>query len=427
MSGANRDRGNRDPWMGVPREAGEALRAGIPLARKRVIQAIRAEVPAYNQPLKGEFAQVVRSGVDGAMNRFIDMIERHDSDALGPSQSLFYDLGRRAFRESRTLDALLQAYQVGARVAWRDIVAVCKSAAVEPDVVYQLAESVIAFINVLSAASTEGYGAESAAAADVTQNARQELVELLAVRPPTDLAQLELAVQRARYCLPSRIAVLACAEGEPAELAARIGPGVIGARLGGLACVLVPELNSIDGQRLAYALNDTDAALGPAVPPEGIPPSWQWAQRTLRLMDASVIEAHGIVRAEDHLASLLLHGDESVASALSTRWLAPFQQLSERSRNELPETLLAWLAHNRNFPSAAAALHVHPHTVRYRLDKLRQLYGEALDDPDARFELELALRATGLRVRPTTSGRQTKDLRPAVLPAASSSDITGGA
>ena len=41
----------------------------------------------------------------------------------------------------------------------------------------------------------------------------------------------------------------------------------------------------------------------------------------------------------------------------------------------------------------ARALHVHPQTARYRLARLRELLGDPLDDPDARFELELALRA----------------------------------
>ena len=39
---------------------------------------------------------------------------------------------------------------------------------------------------------------------------------------------------------------------------------------------------------------------------------------------------------------------------------------------------------------------MHPQTVRYRLARLRELFGPRLDDPDARFELELALRARRL-------------------------------
>ena len=47
-------------------------------------------------------------------------------------------------------------------------------------------------------------------------------------------------------------------------------------------------------------------------------------------------------------------------------------------------------------PDVAQALHVHPQTVRYRLAQLREAFGDDLDDPDARFELELALRARRL-------------------------------
>jgi DNA-binding PucR family transcriptional regulator len=59
----------------------------------------------------------------------------------------------------------------------------------------------------------------------------------------------------------------------------------------------------------------------------------------------------------------------------------------------LGKTLLAWLDHQGKVPEIAAALHVHPQTVRYRLGRLRECFGSALDDPEDRFELALALRA----------------------------------
>ena len=45
----------------------------------------------------------------------------------------------------------------------------------------------------------------------------------------------------------------------------------------------------------------------------------------------------------------------------------------------------------------ATRLGVHPQTVRYRLRQIRELWGDEIDDPDRRFELELVLRAQRLR------------------------------
>ena len=41
--------------------------------------------------------------------------------------------------------------------------------------------------------------------------------------------------------------------------------------------------------------------------------------------------------------------------------------------------------------SAAAALFVHPQTVRYRMGQLRELYGKDLEDPRTVLELTIAL------------------------------------
>jgi DNA-binding PucR family transcriptional regulator len=59
----------------------------------------------------------------------------------------------------------------------------------------------------------------------------------------------------------------------------------------------------------------------------------------------------------------------------------------------LTETLRAWLDRPGQVQAVAAALDVHPQTVRYRVKQLRELFGERLEDPEARFELSLALRA----------------------------------
>jgi len=58
--------------------------------------------------------------------------------------------------------------------------------------------------------------------------------------------------------------------------------------------------------------------------------------------------------------------------------------------------LLCWLQSGGNAREVARRLHVHPQTARYRMRQLTSLFGEELHEPDARFELEIALRAQQL-------------------------------
>ncbi|WP_214319380.1 PucR family transcriptional regulator [Nonomuraea sediminis] len=58
----------------------------------------------------------------------------------------------------------------------------------------------------------------------------------------------------------------------------------------------------------------------------------------------------------------------------------------------LVPTLRAWLDSFGDIPSAAAAVHVHPNTFRYRLRRLTEVGGIDLDDPEQRFAAMLILR-----------------------------------
>jgi DNA-binding PucR family transcriptional regulator len=104
------------------------------------------------------------------------------------------------------------------------------------------------------------------------------------------------------------------------------------------------------------------------------------------------VPAAGLVRVDQELASLLLFDGQALVERLAARRLAPLDALTPRSRARMEETALAYLRERGNAAAMARALGIHPQTARYRMGRLRELLGEALDDPDARFELELALR-----------------------------------
>lgn len=105
------------------------------------------------------------------------------------------------------------------------------------------------------------------------------------------------------------------------------------------------------------------------------------------------LDVAGLVRAQDHLLDLVLAADQSLTRDLVRRRLAPLHALPERPRRRAEETLRAWLDAHGDVSLAAETLHVHAQTVRYRLAGLRDTFGTALDDPDTRLEIALALRA----------------------------------
>jgi DNA-binding PucR family transcriptional regulator len=98
------------------------------------------------------------------------------------------------------------------------------------------------------------------------------------------------------------------------------------------------------------------------------------------------------MRADDALGKLLLFENRALVERIAARRLAPLRDLTPKARGRMEETALAYVRERGNAAAMARALDVHPQTARYRLARLRELLGDELDDADARFELELALR-----------------------------------
>lgn len=398
------------PWAALPAAAAEALRPELPGVAEEIIAAISDGVPEYALPLGGRFGEGLRMGVEQALQRFLDLTGRDDAGE-GPARQIYVDLGRGELRAGRPLEALLAAYRLGARVAWRRLAAAGERAGLEPRTLYLLAESIFAYIDELSAESVEGYAMEQAAVEGARQRRRRELAALLLHDPPADATAIEAAALAAGWLLPKAVAAVyvepadADVALDPDRLVARLGEGTIAAELAPGVCALVPDPDA-PGRRaqLEAAFADRLGALGPAV-------SWREARISAARARAALALARegsipvpipattsdtaalGLIVAADHPVALLVNADRGLARDIAAVALAPLGGETDASRERLTETLSAWLRHRGRTEAIAAALHVHPQTVRYRMGRLRELYGERLDDPDARFELELALRS----------------------------------
>ena len=65
----------------------------------------------------------------------------------------------------------------------------------------------------------------------------------------------------------------------------------------------------------------------------------------------------------------------------------------ERKHTELVKTLTQYLQHGGGYEATSRALSVHRSTLKYRLQRIRELTGFDLGDPETHFNLQLATRA----------------------------------
>jgi hypothetical protein len=383
---------SNEPWRALPAAIAAVLEPELDAVTDEILATIAREVPAYARPLEGSFGRGVRTGVTEALRQFVELI-RSPSGARGPGREVYVELGRGELRQGRGLDALQSAYRVGARVAWRRLAAAARRAEVDAEVLSLLAESIFAYIEELSADSVEGYTEARSRAESERRRRRRELALLLLREPPAEEGDLRAAATAANWRLPRGVAALACPADRLDRVAARLSDA-LAAPLDGAGCIVFPDPVG-PGRRaeLERAVRAERVAAGPPGPLAGLPASWSLARSVLRAVDAGVLDGPGLVWADDVLTELLLFENGGLVGRIGARRLAPFEELSPSARRRMEETALAFVQQQGNAAAMARALGLHAQSARYRLSRLRELLGGALDDPDARFELELALRA----------------------------------
>lgn len=382
-----------EPWRGLPPRVADLIEPELAGVSSEIIATIGREVPEYARPLEGRFGRGVRRGVEEALRQFVALIRDPDA-GRGPGREVYVELGRGELRQGRTLDSLQAAYRIGARVAWRRIGAAARRARLPTESLTLLAEAIFAYIDELSADSVEGYAEARAEVEDLRRRRRHELVALLLAEPAPAAADVAAAAAAAGWRVPRRVAVLACEEAALGALARRLPPDALATALDGTGCAVVPDPEAPGRLDRLDAGEGVTLAAGPAVEPGEAAESWRLARLLLRAAAAGALPAGELLRADERLAELVLFESAPLARRIAARRLAPLAELTDRAAARMRETALAYVRHDGNAVAMAAEMHVHPQTARYRIARLRELLGADLDDPDARFELQLALRAT---------------------------------
>jgi hypothetical protein len=382
------------------------LRRELPALLDDVADAVRAIDEDYAHFLSTDRALVL-AAAQGAMEQLVDAAEGSlpgSFDAAGGHDVgehhgdvalvLFEEAGRDQWRRDLPLRTLLMAYQVGGRVAWRHISAVAVASGVPSDGLVALAEAVFRLVDRISSVTVDGFLREQSESAGVREHLRDALAERLLSDRAAEGAVQE-AARRAGWTLPAEAAVVFIGPEDQhgRQALARMSPRCLQLRTTVLPGMIVPDPRAPGArQRLIGALRGVPAVVGRVVPLHRLPESARIAEAAAQTFGFPA-SSRSPLFVDDHLGMLIVHRDERLLGALREQCLEPLRHAAPGSREALRRTLRSWLMNMGDRQAIARDLFVHPQTVSYRLKRLRELLGDDLDDPTARFELLLALAA----------------------------------
>jgi hypothetical protein len=382
----------------LPPEVAAAVRAELADVAEATVHEIVLEVPSYAEEFTGHMGQVIGNAVQLALAGFLELATARSgadpSTPIRPALEGAYELGRGEARSGRSMDALLAAYRVGARVSWRHMSGSAVRAGLTVEQLARFAELVFAYIDQLSASSVAGHSDELA----TTGRVRQRYLERLAAQLLAGVAEPDLlaVAERAGWDPPRTLTAVVLPEEKVHGALVSVDPRTLRSTEdvpgdGNLVILLVPDAEGRWRSALLRALDGRDAVVGPARPWAAVAESFARACRARQLGLAPVGAA--ALDTDERLSDLVLRADDGALQDLRTQVLAPLADLSAGTREKLIETLRSWLLHHGRREKVAEELFVHPQTVRYRMTQLRQLYGKRLEDPRTVLALTLALGA----------------------------------
>jgi sugar diacid utilization regulator len=112
-----------------------------------------------------------------------------------------------------------------------------------------------------------------------------------------------------------------------------------------------------------------------------LPAAAEWGDRAVRFDDLGVYRLFSALEDLDEVERFVRH------------WIGSLIDYDAARGADLVRTLTLYLAHGGGYEVTAEALIVHRNTLKYRLQRIRQISGLDLGDPETTFNLQLATRA----------------------------------
>lgn len=309
-------------------------------------------------------------------------------------------LGLLQARGAQSVEPVLHAYRIAARVAWDAILAAWRGhPEASPEALMTTANYVFTALDEVAAEVTRTYLAAREQHLLRGTRARSRLLHALI----SDTFDDDLALQKQALALkltlaPGYVALVVKSEEGTEALAAELElpPRALAdttdphtlvvlwpSEGGGVAEEVRKSL-----LRLRRRWSRLRAGLGGEHPGlRGVSRSYLEAQEAVEL--GRKLRPEAFLHQHDELAPYLVLAQNPLVVDRYVRHVLG-RLLEADPKGVLLETLEAWLG-SSSLKEAAARLGLHRHTILYRLDKLRELLGEDLDQPAVRWRLQLAL------------------------------------
>jgi hypothetical protein len=391
----------------------------VPRLARTMIDSFVGEIPLYamlpREQLEGEILAITTAN----LRLFFSTLREGRPLASDELAEIRMSAARRA-EERVPLEAVLTAYHVGGRIGWQALVD--GAGPDDIDALVAAGTPVLRYVQQVTAAVAAAYLEEQQTIYGEERDARRSLASALLSGEPSDslAARLGTPVAEAYVVVALRL------DPHPDETDKAVGGAVAARRKVRRVQSLLDEMagepvlsllepsgglvflpTSLDGAadlaerlpRFVATLHeaagaDTFAGGAVATGAKDVPRATAQAQDVLRLAGRLHRPPGGYLLRDVLLEYQLTRPSDAVMEL--TRLLDPIDR-----NPDLPHTLEVYLAHDLDRRQAAAALHVHPNTLDYRLRRIVELTGL---DPSTARGLQLLAAAVAARRLTGTAG-----------------------
>lgn len=335
-------------------------------------------------------ADAVHATVDGGVRLALTAL----AQGRGPSPdelAAVRDYGDIRARQGVRLEVLLRGLTVAVREALEAIRQLAEEGSLGVDLALGLAGAVWDWTD---AVTVELVSAHRGAELTLVRQAHEQRVAFVGGLVSGSLSPNRLAEGAAAFRLdPDERYCIVCARPTPEHPIDELERMLIPSRWSpGLSSVIDDQLVAILPAAPSSVL-PVAAGLGPPAPLSALSRSFASASRALNTAIAfGLAGLHDLERLSLRAA---IAADRDVGELLTDRYVAPMLELGPFGA-EVLRSLRAYLAHDQSVEATAAALYVHPNTLRHRLARFEETTGACLRSVDRLAEVWWALELDAL-------------------------------